>query len=100
MRLGNNARSGIELESSATSLVSSSTYAYASFPVDVVVYVRIQPSLIRFTCLPVSRVECLLRLPSVDVVFSTKKADVEASANAAETSPSNVRTKNGEKHFM
>ena len=86
-------RSGVELEASETSLVSSSNYAYTSFPVDVVVYVRIQPSLVRFTCLPVSRVECLLRLPSVDVVFSTKKADVEASALAADTSPSNVKTK-------
>ena len=30
------------LEESATSLVSSSTSAYSSFPVDVVVYVRVQ----------------------------------------------------------
>lgn len=30
------------LEESTTSLVSSSTSAYSSFPVDVVVYVRVQ----------------------------------------------------------
>lgn len=30
------------LEESATSFVSSSTSAYSSFPVDVVVYVRVQ----------------------------------------------------------
>lgn len=32
------------LEESTTSLVSSSTSAYSSFPVDVVVYVRVQVS--------------------------------------------------------
>ena len=73
-------RGTVEIDASATSLVSSSNYAYASFPVDVVVYIRIQPSFIRFTCLPVSRVECLLRLPSVDVVFSSTKADLDSSA--------------------
>lgn len=31
-----------QLEESTTSLVSSSTSAYSSFPVDVVVYVRVQ----------------------------------------------------------
>ena len=72
-------RGAVEIDTSATSLVSSTNYAYASFPVDVVVYIRIQPSFIRFTCLPVSRVECLLRLPSVDVVFSSTKADLDSS---------------------
>lgn len=67
-----------ELDASATSLVSSST-SYSSFPVDVVVYIRVQASLVRFTCLPISRVECLLRLPSLDLVFSTKRADVDAN---------------------
>lgn len=70
-------RVNIDLDTSATSLVSSTNYAYSSFPVDVIVYIRVQPSLVRFTCLPVSRVECLLRMPSLDVVFSTKKADSE-----------------------
>lgn len=48
---------------------------YGSFPVDVIVYFRMQPSILRFSCLPVSRVECLLRLPSVDLAFSSKRAD-------------------------
>lgn len=74
-------RGTVDIDTSATSLVSSTNYAYASFPVDVVVYIRIQPSLIRFTCLPVSRVECLLRFPSVDVVFSSTKADLDSSAS-------------------
>ncbi|RWS10976.1 uncharacterized protein B4U79_15895 [Dinothrombium tinctorium] len=46
---------------------------YGSFPVDVIVYLHVQPSVLRFSCLPVSRVECLLQLPSVDLVFSSKR---------------------------
>ncbi|XP_050686161.1 transmembrane protein KIAA1109 homolog isoform X6 [Eriocheir sinensis] len=50
-------------------------YVYASFPVDVVVYFHMQPSTIRFSCQPVSRVECLLQLPSLNLVFSSKRAE-------------------------
>lgn len=46
---------------------------YASFPVDVIVYFHMQPSTFRFSCLPVSRVECMLKLPSLDIVFSSKR---------------------------
>ena len=73
---GNSNNTHEDLEASVTSL-SSGPASYASFPVDVVVSILVQPSIIRFTCLPVSRVECLLRLPSLDVVFSSKRADVE-----------------------
>ncbi|KAG5893448.1 hypothetical protein JTB14_012167 [Gonioctena quinquepunctata] len=52
-------------------------YVYASFPVDVIVYFHMQPSTFRFSCLPVSRVECLLQLPSLDIVFSSKRAEDE-----------------------
>lgn len=31
----------------------------------------------RFSCLPVSRVECMLQLPSLDIVFSSKRAEEE-----------------------
>ncbi|XP_062839680.1 bridge-like lipid transfer protein family member 1 isoform X4 [Anolis carolinensis] len=65
------------LEESTASLVSSSTSAYSSFPVDVVVYVRVQPSQIKFSCLPVSRVECMLKLPSLDLVFSSNRGELE-----------------------
>uniref|UniRef100_A0A4W3HSK9 KIAA1109 n=1 Tax=Callorhinchus milii TaxID=7868 RepID=A0A4W3HSK9_CALMI len=65
------------LEESTTSLVSSSASAYTSFPVDVVVYVRVQPSQIKFSCLPVSRVECMLKLPSLDLVFSSNRGELE-----------------------
>ncbi|KAK9874269.1 hypothetical protein WA026_002622 [Henosepilachna vigintioctopunctata] len=67
-----------------TSLMSSDqdntnygNYVYASFPVDVIVYFHMQPSTFRFSCLPVSRVECLLQLPSLDIVFSSKRAEDE-----------------------
>lgn len=65
---------------------------YGSFPVDVIVYLHVQPSVLRFSCLPVSRVECLLQLPSVDLVFSSKRAedelvDVPAQPKAKLTAP-------------
>ncbi|XP_041130046.1 transmembrane protein KIAA1109-like isoform X4 [Polyodon spathula] len=71
-----------QLEESTTSLVSSSTSAYSSFPVDVVVYVRVQPSQIKFSCLPMSRVECMLKLPSLDLVFSSNRGELETLATA------------------
>nr|KAG5688413.1 hypothetical protein BaRGS_001195 [Batillaria attramentaria] len=49
----------------------------AFFPVDVVVNIKVEPSTIRFNCQPISRVECLLQVPSLELVFSTKKTDVE-----------------------
>lgn len=49
-----------------------------SFPVDVVVFIRVEPSIIRFNCLPTSRVECLLKLPALETVFSTKSTDIES----------------------
>jgi hypothetical protein len=51
--------------------------SYASFPVDVIVYFHVQPTVVRFCCLPVSRVECLLHLPSIDLVFSSKRSEEE-----------------------
>ncbi|XP_061651565.1 bridge-like lipid transfer protein family member 1 [Phyllopteryx taeniolatus] len=71
-----------QLEESTTSLVSSSASAYSSFPVDVVVYVRVQPSQIRFSCLPMSRVECMLKLPSLDLVFSSNRGELETPTGA------------------
>ncbi|KAH0953833.1 hypothetical protein HN011_011903 [Eciton burchellii] len=56
---------------------ASSNYVYASFPVDVIVYFHMQPSTFRFSCLPVSRVECMLQLPSLDIIFSSKRAEEE-----------------------
>uniref|UniRef100_A0A3B3I679 Bridge-like lipid transfer protein family member 1 C-terminal domain-containing protein n=1 Tax=Oryzias latipes TaxID=8090 RepID=A0A3B3I679_ORYLA len=55
------------LEESTTSLVSSSTFAYVC---------------IRFSCLPMSRVECMLKLPSLDLVFSSNRGELETPTGA------------------
>ncbi|GFU08708.1 transmembrane protein KIAA1109 [Trichonephila clavipes] len=78
-----------KIEDEGASLVTPSQYAYASFPVDVIVYFRMQPSILRFSCLPISRVECILRLPSVDLVFSSKRAEDDLYATAIQDSSSN-----------
>lgn len=75
-----------KVEDEGTSLATPSQYAYASFPVDVIVYFRMQPSILRFSCLPISRVECILRLPSVDLVFSSKRAEDDLYATSAHES--------------
>ncbi|XP_072481304.1 bridge-like lipid transfer protein family member 1 isoform X3 [Notamacropus eugenii] len=90
------------MEESTTSLVSSSTSSYSSFPVDVVVYVRVQPSQIKFSCLPVSRVECMLKLPSLDLVFSSNRGELETLGTTCPTdtaSPSGHPTPSGSKTF-
>ena len=61
-----------EVDPTASSFVSSSTSEHSSFPVDIVVVARIQPSNIRISCLPASRVECLMRIPSLDLAYSSK----------------------------
>lgn len=43
----------------------------SSLPVNAFVYVRVEPLDIRLSCMPVSRVECLLQLPSLDLMFTT-----------------------------
>ncbi|XP_055643314.1 bridge-like lipid transfer protein family member 1 isoform X2 [Toxorhynchites rutilus septentrionalis] len=53
---------------------------YASFPVDVVVYFHMQPSTFRFSCLPVSRVECMLQLPSLDIIFSSNRQEEDSTS--------------------
>jgi len=32
-----------------------------------------------YSCLPLSKVECLLQLPSLDVVFSTQRSDIDGT---------------------
>ncbi|XP_076393962.1 transmembrane protein KIAA1109 homolog tweek isoform X14 [Megachile rotundata] len=71
---------------------ASSNYVYASFPVDVIVYFHMQPSTFRFSCLPVSRVECMLQLPSLDIVFSSKRAEEELVEFREYKSPSTQST--------
>ena len=56
-------------------VVSSSIVGtYGSFPVDIIIYVQVQAIEMRFTCMPTSLVQCLLHLPSLDLVFSSKKS--------------------------
>lgn len=45
-----------------------------SFPVDVVTYFSVQSSALRFTSLPYSRVECLLKLPALWLVATSRKS--------------------------
>ncbi|KAA0194072.1 hypothetical protein HAZT_HAZT004793 [Hyalella azteca] len=61
---------------------------YSSFPVDVIVYFHMHPCTIRFSCQPVSRVECLLQLPSLDLVFSSKRANDECTFEEVSTTTS------------
>ena len=61
-----------EGDPTASSFISSSTSENSSFPVDIVVVARVQPSSIRISCLPTSRVECLMNIPSLDISFSSK----------------------------
>jgi hypothetical protein len=49
-----------DMNSSYTSL--GGPVFMGSFPVDVIVFLRVEPSIIRFNCLPESRVECLLQV--------------------------------------
>lgn len=66
-------------------LLQENYVQYASFPVDVIVYFHMQPSTFRFSCLPVSRVECMLQLPSLDIVFSSKRQDDDRFADSDKT---------------
>ena len=63
------------ISSASDSQVGQLPAVYGQFPVDVIVYFHMEGSTFRFSCAPVSRVECMLRLPSLDLVFSSKRAD-------------------------
>ncbi|XP_056013431.1 bridge-like lipid transfer protein family member 1 isoform X4 [Ostrea edulis] len=82
----------VEMDQSYSSLGTMVTQT--SFPVDVVVFIRVEPSIIRFNCLPTSRVECLLKVPALETVFSTKSSDIDASL--AEGTPP-IKTAKGSK---
>lgn len=50
----------------------------SSFPVDVVVHAKVRPSTVLFSCQPKAKVECTLRVPLMNLVFSStpsKKVD-------------------------
>lgn len=62
------------------SMLSSSGSGLYSFPVDVVVLIRVQPSDIRFNCSPISKVECLLRIPSLDFAITSTPSVTSSTA--------------------
>ena len=73
----------INLDGSYNSLAPS--LSMGSFPVNVICFIKIEPSIVRFNCLPVSKVECLLQVPSLELVFSSKGS--EAQGYLCENSP-------------
>ena len=76
------------------SVVSSSGSSLYSFPVNVVVLIRVEPSDIGFSCFPVSKVECLLRIPSLDfaIISSPSPHAVTSSASPKKKSTSLRKT--------
>ena len=54
-----------------------------SFPIDVVVCISIQPCILVLTCLPTHPMKCDLRLPAVDIVFSTRRTASEDASNSS-----------------
>jgi hypothetical protein len=77
MKEGDNDSNKIIRNNSKENIVNSieTTEQPAYFPVDVVVFIYMLPSSIRFTCLPHSTMECLLKLPTLEMVFSTNRLD-------------------------
>ena len=63
----------------------------SSFPVDVIVYFHMQGSVFRFNCAPVGRMECMLCLPSLDLVFSSKRPDDDGNEESKFTHQQGAR---------
>lgn len=59
-----------------------------SFPIDVVVSLFVQPCVLLFTCLPTHPMQCELRLPAVDVVFSSKRTSTGNPSSPKDEHPS------------
>ena len=53
----------------------------AALPMDTLVFVSIQPSQVYFNCRPMSRVECLLHIPSLDATFSNIRHSSETQTS-------------------
>ena len=51
---------------------STITQMQAYYPIDVIILVSIKPSSILFTCAPTSTMDCMLKLPETQLVFTTK----------------------------
>ena len=70
----------------AGSILSSSGSELYSFPVNVIVFIRIEPSDIRISCSPVSKVECLLRIPCLDFSITSSPQPKSLSQKPLSTS--------------
>lgn len=79
------------------SMLSSSGSSLYSFPVDVVVLIRVQPSDIRFSCYPVSKVECLLRIPSLDFAITSTPPIAQPPDKSGVASPGTTRKRSASK---
>ncbi|KAF5400218.1 hypothetical protein PHET_06742 [Paragonimus heterotremus] len=59
------------------------TRFWETFPVHTVVHLHVQPLTVRFLCLPTSRMQCLMSLPFLDVIFSTHRCEVDDDAESS-----------------
>ena len=66
--------SGVALQKKADEQPPAAFLASTVLPFDLVLYVRIERSALRFNCVPVSRVECLLRTPCFELLASTRSS--------------------------
>jgi len=62
--------------------VESLDSTIAALPMEAFVYVSIQPSQVLFNCLPMSRIECLLHIPSLDATFSNIRHSTDVPTTA------------------
>lgn len=79
------------------SLVSSGSELY-SFPVDVIAFIRIQPSDILFSCQPVSKVECLVKIPSLDFAIANTPSSSNSQTSRKKTPLSKKNSANSKPH--
>ena len=56
------------------------TPVVSSFPVDVVVHAKVKPSTVLFSCQPRAKVECTLRVPLMNLVFSSTPSNNDNSS--------------------
>ena len=79
------------------SLVSSGSELY-SFPVDVIAFIRIQPSDILFSCQPVSKVECLVKIPSLDFAITNTPSSSNSQTSRKKIPLSKKNSANSKPH--
>ncbi|KAF8561746.1 hypothetical protein P879_04078 [Paragonimus westermani] len=88
---------GVQVEdkrnnASASHSAPLDTRFWETFPVHTVVHLHVQPLTVRFLCLPTSRMQCLMSLPFLDVIFSTNRSEIDGDADS---SPAQNETHDG-----